>query len=181
MSAFGLKFKDVAASTSLAYIYAPEKAIDNDPRTVFSSTIIDENMKSDYLWLQVELERYSLVERIHITFGQTDDKASKVEVRVGTSRYDPLSSLNEQRKTISKNQICNMYPKVVGKSERIEMVCNKRVFGNYVSVQILDKKARIMKIAEVVVYGKSMSILFIIFSVFFILLSIFFRKQYSSN
>ena len=123
-------------------------------------------MKSDYLWLQVELERYSLVERIHITFGYTGDKASNVEVRVGTSRYASFSSLNEQRKAISKNQICNMYPKVVGKSERIEMVCNKRVFGNYVSVQILDKKTRIMKIAEVVAYGKSMSIVFI-FSVFF--------------
>ena len=129
-------------------------------------------MKSDYLWLQVELERYSLVERMHITFGQTDDKASNIEVRVGTSRYDSLSPLNEQRKAIAKNQICNMYPKVVGRSERIEMVCNKRVFGNYVSIQILDEKAKILRIAEVVVYGKSMS------KLFYYTLNVLYRSYY---
>ena len=120
-------------------------------------------MKSGYLWIQFELESTSLVERVHIVNAKfaevpgqnAHQRTSDLQIRVGKSKYNPLSSVEQQKIEIERNPECNYYPNVVGNGNRVELTCNKRLFGKYVSIQILDRKVQIMNIAEVVIYGKS--------------------------
>ena len=140
--------------------HAPEKAIDNNPQTFFLSDIyLGENMKSIFLWLQLELQRYSQVERIHITNANTHTDTSNVETRVGNTRFLPYADSSwtfaQQKKDIDRNQVCYKYLYVVEAGKRLEMHCDKRLFGSFVSIHILDPQVASMKIAEVVVYGKS--------------------------
>ena len=148
---------------SYTFSYPPEKAIDNNPQTFFFSDIyLGENMKSVFLWLQLELQRYSHVERIHITNANTHTDTSNVETRVGNTRLrpkaDPSWTFAQQKKEIDRNQVCNNYPHVVEAGKRLEMHCDKRLFGSFVSIHILDPLVEIMRIAEVVVYGKSIKV-----------------------
>ena len=161
MTAFGIKVEDAEASSFASLLLPPENAIDNDLKTWFQSDIVDDNMVSEFLWLQIQLESYSVVERVHVTFGDKPERESNVEVRVGNSKIDPSSTFEQQNKTIFKNQICDVYPNAVEKLERIEMVCEKRLMGTHVSVQVLDKTAQLMQIAEIVVYGKSKDIFYL--------------------
>ena len=138
----------------------PDKAIDNNPNSLFLSDIYHgENMKSIFLWLQLELQRYSQVERIHITNADTHTDTSNVETRVGNTKFlpksDPSWTFAQQKKDIDRNQVCYKYLYVVEAGKRLEMHCDKRLFGSFVSIHILDPQVDSMKIAEVVVYGKS--------------------------
>ena len=160
-----LKAIDAEAS-SKSINYPPRKAIDNNLTTPFWSANIEENMKSDYLWLQVELEGYSEVQRVRIINGI--ELFSNVEVRVGNAEYDPSSTIKQQEKDISKNEICNVYPDAAELEEQIDMVCNKSLLGIYVSFQILDIRAKAMRVREVEVYGKRKSKFTIINSFLFI-------------
>ena len=108
-------------------------------------------MVSEYLWLQIELEEYSEVQRVRFI---SSELLSNVEVRVGNTEYDPSSTIKEQEKDISKNEICNVYPDAAKLEEQIDMVCNKSLLGGYVSFQILDIRAKAMRVRELEVYGK---------------------------
>ena len=141
----------------------PEKAIDNNPQTFFLSDIYDgENMKSFFLWLQLELQRYSQVERIHITNAESSHYTSIVETRVGNTRFlpkaDPLWTLALQKKQIDRNQVCYKYLFVMEAGQRLEMRCDKRLFGSFASIHVQDPLVNVMQIADVVVYGKSIKV-----------------------
>ena len=134
----------------------PENVIDNDHKSLFVMIGLSGNMKSTYIWLQLELEGYSEVERISIFNGDNDYQTSNVEVRVGNTSYDPFSTFKKQTADISKNPICGIYPDRVGRFKRFDIACNETLYGTFVSLRILEEKASSMNIAEVVVYGKSM-------------------------
>lgn len=121
-------------------------------------------MVSEYLWLQIELEECSEVQRVHIFI--SSEPLRNEEIRIGNTKYDPSSTMDQQKKDINKNDICKPNTKIKIDIEefgkRIEIPCEKTLLGNFVSVQSLDENSKVMQINEMVVYGKSMNIYFII-------------------
>ena len=117
-------------------------------------------MVSEYLWLQIELEEYSEVQRVHIFIAS--EPLRNEEIRIGNMKYDPSSTIDQQEKDISKNDICKPDTKeeidIENFGKRIEISCEKTLLGNFVSLQSRDKDSKVMQINEVVVYGKSMNI-----------------------
>ena len=145
-----------ASSGDIVREKPPENVIDNDKKSLFVRIGMDGNMKSAYIWLQLELEGYSEVGKISIFNGDNDYQTSNVEVRVGNTSYDPFSTFKKQTADISKNPICGVYPDRVRRYKQFDIACNETRYGTFVSLRILEEKASSMNIAEVVVYGKSM-------------------------
>ena len=109
--------------------------MDDFPNDMKSKVKFFQSTDEDYPWIQWKLPFLTLVKGLHVNFGAS---TRDIEIRAGNQTVGP----NFKGK-IDLNVICDILKGPTETKEDYKLFCGDMILAKYVTLQILDDKARL--------------------------------------
>ena len=109
--------------------------MDDFPNDMKSKAKFFQSKDEDYPWIQWKLPFLTLVTGLHVNFGAS---TRDIEIRAGNQTVGP----NFKGK-IDLNVICDILKGPTETKEDYKLFCGDMILAKYVTLQILDDKARL--------------------------------------